>query len=80
MKTARLERAARTKACVIDYSNGVMEYSQVFDNSAVLREALEDRPQTAESHQARLIVVQDLSRDVIETLGECRIKVAHEFC
>lgn len=79
MEAARLERAARTKACVIDYSNGVMDDSQTFVNSAVLKQALEDRPQTTESHQARLIVVEDLSRDVIEALGERRTHVAHKL-
>lgn len=78
-KKARDGRAARTKACVIDYTKGVPGNSQMFDNSAVLKKALEDRPQTMESRQARLIIVEDLSRDVIEALGEFRANVAREF-
>lgn len=76
---ARSERAARTKICLIDYTNRGMKTSKVFDDSALLKRALEEHPQTTESRQARLIVVEDLSRDVIEALGmSLSSKVVHE--
>ncbi|SMR48836.1 unnamed protein product [Zymoseptoria tritici ST99CH_1A5] len=65
----RNDRAARTKVCVIDYTNNVLSGMKKFVDSSALLASLEETPQTAAQAQVRLLIVEDLSRDVVETLG-----------
>lgn len=63
----RLERASRTKVSLLDFSNAGNVDRIDIHNATDLREAL-DQPNSKQLN-ARLIVVEDLSRDVIECLG-----------
>lgn len=76
-KESRSERAIRTKVCVIDYSNESLDTCREYRNSEDLIGALEADTQTAESKQTRLIIVEDLSRDLVERLGEFLVPFAH---
>ena len=62
----QIERALRTKVSVVDYDASDQCTLHPFDSSDALREHLQPsqvRPET------RLIIVEDLSREVIEVLG-----------
>ncbi|KAF2272729.1 uncharacterized protein EI97DRAFT_385072 [Westerdykella ornata] len=68
----RAERASRTKITMMDF-DGTGKTKEVFLSSTVaLKEALDDRPSPdcpAEPPTFRILMVEDLSRDVIEILG-----------
>lgn len=65
----REERSTKAHVCVIDYTNGQQPESETYDNTAELLAALRKTPQTTESRQTRLMIVEDLSRDLVEGLG-----------
>ncbi|CAK4031897.1 hypothetical protein DOTSEDRAFT_73705 [Lecanosticta acicola] len=67
---SREERAARTKVRVIDYTNASLDASEEYYDCATLRRALDDSRQTTDARQTRLIIAEDLSRDLVETLGD----------
>jgi hypothetical protein len=61
---------AQTNVSVIDYRQGHKPRATPFNNSPDLLSALEDAEFSgAGTHEVRLLVVEDLSRDLIETLG-----------
>ncbi|KXS94952.1 hypothetical protein AC578_6127 [Pseudocercospora eumusae] len=66
---SRSERAERTKACVVDY--GIHEQPRLNHCNSVfeLQSALKASPPEADVPKARLIVVEDLCRDLVEYLG-----------
>lgn len=67
---SRERRAQRTHICKIDYTNGQPPDQEIFIDTLSLRSALEESPQSSEEIQTRLLIVEDLSRDVVEMLGE----------
>ncbi|CZT16050.1 uncharacterized protein RCC_01890 [Ramularia collo-cygni] len=67
---SREERAMRTKVCRVDFTNGAPPDHKVFDDSKKLKNALQQSPQSSEHIHTRLLIVEDLSRDVVEMLGE----------
>lgn len=64
----RAERWKRTKVCIIDYTNQKAKLRD-FNDAAELKDGLDAMPQSKEQAQTRLIVAEDLSRDLVETLG-----------
>lgn len=66
---SREERARRTKVCVIDYTNGKLPEHKIHKDCGELIAALKATPQSCQNVQTRLLVVEDLSRDVVENLG-----------
>jgi len=67
---ARLEeRAKRTKVCIIDYNTGQPATIRNCNTLNELQEALKTCVESPEQPQARLLVVEDLSRDVVDNLG-----------
>lgn len=64
----RDQRAKRVNVAVIDYTNQKPNLRD-FNDAAQLREGLDAVKQTNEQAQTRLIVAEDLSRDLVETLG-----------
>lgn len=67
---SRKERAERTHVCKIDYTNGHPPQQTIFTDTHNLKSALESSPQSSQEVQTRLLIVEDLSRDVVEMLGE----------
>ncbi|KAH0424325.1 hypothetical protein CcaCcLH18_11615 [Colletotrichum camelliae] len=66
----REERAKRSHVCVVDYTDNQAKKSEDFTNDVPgLRRFLDHHPQTSTSAQIRLIVAEDLSRDLVELLG-----------
>lgn len=65
----REQRARRCKACVLDFTDDQKLTKEVYSDTARLKNALDSSPQTEGSAQIRLIIVEDLSRDLIELLG-----------
>ncbi|KAF2167750.1 hypothetical protein M409DRAFT_65858 [Zasmidium cellare ATCC 36951] len=64
----RANRAKRVNVSVIDYTNNEAKLRD-FDDAAQLKEGLDAAPQSTEHAQVRLIVAEDLSRDLVDTLG-----------
>ena len=67
--TNRESRAAKCNVCVLNFDDGQSVDKAVFDNTADLQAALNLPLQKAEKAPIRLVVVEDLSRDVVELLG-----------
>ncbi|KAF3807717.1 hypothetical protein GCG54_00007450 [Colletotrichum gloeosporioides] len=66
----REERAKRSRVCVVDYTDNQPKKSQDFINDVPgLGHFLCHQPQTSATAQIRLIVAEDLSRDLVELLG-----------
>jgi hypothetical protein len=66
----RDERAARCKVCVMDFEQDQPEASwSIHDQTENLRHALEKPPEDPERRPDRLLIMEDLSRDVVELLG-----------
>ncbi|KAK4619588.1 hypothetical protein CLAFUW4_11160 [Fulvia fulva] len=65
----RRERRSKAHVCVIDYTDGGGPETETYNNTEELLPALTKAPQTAESRQTRLLIVEDLSRDLVEGLG-----------
>lgn len=65
---ARIDRSKRCKVCVIDYTNREANATS-FDSADRLKTHLVDNLQSKDSAQTRLIVAEDLSRDLVEMLG-----------
>ncbi|KAK2773900.1 hypothetical protein CKAH01_13367 [Colletotrichum kahawae] len=66
----REERAKRSHVCVVDYTDNQAKKSRDFTNDVPgLQHFLGHHPQTPTSAQIRLIVAEDLSRDLVELLG-----------
>ncbi|KAH8679633.1 hypothetical protein BGZ60DRAFT_427955 [Tricladium varicosporioides] len=64
------ERAKRTRVAILDFSeDGEKPTRKDIQSSAALRELFSDHDFNHDPAYARLIIVEDLSRDVIETLG-----------
>jgi hypothetical protein len=68
----RNERASRTKVTRLDYLASGQVIPDEFTTSEALRAALDEQAEKKDAgeRQFRLFVVEDLSRDVIEFLGE----------
>lgn len=64
----REKRSKRCKVCVIDFTNQKPNLRD-FDDAAKLKKGLDDMPQKKGQAQTRLIVAEDLSRDLVDTLG-----------
>lgn len=57
------ERAQRVNVCILDYpENGLKPEAKKYDQSGTLRAALKD----SDTKHSRLVIIEDLSRDVIE--------------
>ena len=65
----RKERESRTKVAVLTFELGEPVHRSDFLNSEDLSRAFDDSGSLSNDVHARLIVVEDLSRDVIEILG-----------
>ncbi|KAF5522544.1 hypothetical protein CGCA056_v007187 [Colletotrichum aenigma] len=66
----REERAKRSHVCVVDYTGNQAKKSPDFINDVPgLERFLHHQPQTSTTAQIRLIVAEDLSRDLVELLG-----------
>ncbi|KAE9575547.1 hypothetical protein CGMCC3_g8325 [Colletotrichum fructicola] len=66
----REERAKRSHVCVVDYTGNQAKKSLDFVNDVPgLERFLHHQPQTSTTAQIRLIVAEDLSRDLVELLG-----------
>lgn len=66
----REERAKRTKVCVIDYERGSPPHAQQFDSTDRLLNKLRTSETQNDEPQVRLLVIEDLSRDLVAGLGE----------
>ncbi|KXT12507.1 hypothetical protein AC579_10345 [Pseudocercospora musae] len=66
---SRSQRAERTKACVVDYAIHEQPRLNHCDSVFELQAALKTSPLEADVPKARLIVVEDLCRDLVEYLG-----------
>ncbi|KAH9843269.1 hypothetical protein Tdes44962_MAKER07590 [Teratosphaeria destructans] len=65
----RDERARRCKVCVLDFSPQKPPEKPVYTDIAALKDALDAPPTASGRVPDRLIIVEDLSRDVVELLG-----------
>lgn len=62
-------RVKRTKASVIEYDKNAKATQETYIDSAKLQSALASSVDQREQPRVRLIIVEDLSRDIIEVLG-----------
>ncbi|KAK4954950.1 hypothetical protein LTR10_007142 [Elasticomyces elasticus] len=67
--TNREERAAKCKVCVLDFEDGKATSEVTYENTASLDIRLNTPLPSAEQPPIRLIISEDLSRDVVELLG-----------
>ncbi|KAK3674528.1 hypothetical protein LTR78_005614 [Recurvomyces mirabilis] len=67
--TNRDERAQRCSVCVLDYVDDVLVKKSNFNTNAGLQEFLGQPTLVGTKPPIRLIIVEDLSRDVVELLG-----------
>ncbi|KXL49486.1 MAG: hypothetical protein FE78DRAFT_534213 [Acidomyces sp. 'richmondensis'] len=65
----REERARRCNVCVMDFNRGQLPETKTYTDVEKLNRALEKQPSDTENPPDRLIIVEDLSRDVVELLG-----------
>lgn len=65
----REERSKKTNVCVIDFTPGQPTKTRKFRDATKLKDGLDSSPQSKHENQTRLVVVEDLSRDLVETLG-----------
>ena len=66
----QLERASRTHAAVIEYDGSGLRTNDLYDDAEALRKKLEPSGTSKLGKDSiQIIVVEDLSRDVIEILG-----------
>ncbi|KAF2237277.1 hypothetical protein EV356DRAFT_496865 [Viridothelium virens] len=65
----RAERASRTRIAMLDFPRGKKVSRTDISDAASLAALLEDRHVDHDHVEARLFVVEDLSRDVVELLG-----------
>ena len=65
----RKERAERVRVAQIDFSTGPDPVKKEYTDSAELIQALVDGKKTEESIEARVYVLEDLSRAMIEAFG-----------
>ena len=65
----RTERASRTNVCVVDYHDSKVSSSSSFHSIDSLRSWLRSAETSLAGVKARLLIVEDLSRDVVEALG-----------
>lgn len=68
--TSRAERSGRLRACVIDYNGNRLVRDKSCGCAASLRDVLRTDSGHRGASDLRIIVVEDLSRDLIELLGE----------
>lgn len=67
---SRQERASRTKVCVMDYATGKPPSAKDFTSTPELKTLLQSSEHDADQPEARLLIVEDLSRDLVAMLGE----------
>ncbi|KAK3067250.1 hypothetical protein LTR53_015992, partial [Teratosphaeriaceae sp. CCFEE 6253] len=67
--TNRNARAAKCKVCVMDFDDGQAISDEIYDNTTSLQAALASPLQSAEKPAIRLVIAEDLSRDLVELLG-----------
>ncbi|KAK3617483.1 hypothetical protein LTR56_025246 [Elasticomyces elasticus] len=67
--TNRARRAAKCNVCVLDYEDGKPVRKATFTNTANLDAHLEAPSPSAAKPPIRLIISEDISRDVVECLG-----------
>lgn len=65
----RRERASRCNVCVLDFYHDRLPHRPIYDNIADFKRALEAPLQDKSHLPDRLLIVEDLSRDVVELLG-----------
>lgn len=65
----RDRRARRCNVCVLDYVDDKPSSQAPFDNTTDLEIALRAQPQGSKKSSVRLLIVEDLSRDLVELLG-----------
>ncbi|KAK5716895.1 hypothetical protein LTR17_016267 [Elasticomyces elasticus] len=65
----REERAAKCNVCVLDFEDGKAVNNATYQSTASLNARLNTPLPTAEQPPIRLIISEDLSRDVVELLG-----------
>lgn len=70
---ARKERSERTNVCILDYQTDVVQETSVFSAHELRKELDMDLKESKALF--RLYVVEDLSRDVIEVLGQKRMLI-----
>ncbi|KAK5115687.1 hypothetical protein LTR62_000776 [Meristemomyces frigidus] len=66
---SRDERAARCKVTVLDYDDTTLVNTTHFTDAELLRTAREPARRVGEPPPIRLIIAEDLSRDLVEVLG-----------
>ncbi|KAK1021137.1 hypothetical protein LTR33_018554, partial [Friedmanniomyces endolithicus] len=62
-------RAAKCSVCVMDFNDGQEVSKAFFHHTATLQTSLETSLPSAEKPAIRLVVAEDLSRDLVELLG-----------
>ncbi|TKA68572.1 hypothetical protein B0A55_08899 [Friedmanniomyces simplex] len=67
--TNRERRAEQCSVCVMDFNDGQAVSKAFFDNTTALQASLETPLQGAEKPPIRLVIAEDLSRDLVELLG-----------
>lgn len=65
----RERRARRCNACILDFVDDQSLPKATFDSTTGLDEALKTPPRRLTKPTVRLVVVEDLSRDLVELLG-----------
>ncbi|KAM3421811.1 hypothetical protein BST61_g2189 [Cercospora zeina] len=68
-KDRRKERIQRTKVCVIDYNDAADTVSRKFDNTPGLKQFLNMSSPPDAQPDVRLVIAEDLSRDLVDMLG-----------
>ncbi|KAF2211021.1 hypothetical protein CERZMDRAFT_118013 [Cercospora zeae-maydis SCOH1-5] len=67
---SRKERIQRTKVCVIDYSESADTVSRKYQSTPRLKAFLNTPNPSNAQPDVRLVIVEDLSRDLVDMLGE----------
>ncbi|KAK0363846.1 hypothetical protein LTR91_023863 [Friedmanniomyces endolithicus] len=62
-------RAAKCSVCVMDFNDGQEVSKAFFAHTATLQASLETSSPSAEKPTIRLVIAEDLSRDLVELLG-----------
>ncbi|CAK1362330.1 hypothetical protein CB0940_02404 [Cercospora beticola] len=66
LPASREERARRVRACILDYSAQILMRTEHCESANVLRDTISTVPPDC---KLRIIIAEDLSRDLIEALG-----------
>ncbi|PPJ56794.1 hypothetical protein CBER1_05975 [Cercospora berteroae] len=69
-KKSREERIRRTKVCVIDYKGSANPVREEYTDTPKLKEFLNLQAPPHGEPDVRLVIVEDLSRDLVDMLGE----------